>query len=405
MRLPSRAPESAGQASPTPPPEAAHLAAAVHGTVRRERRAAGLSSRLRRGEVAVIDQPDLDRATARDLLEAGVVAVVNAAPMLSGRYPALGPKLLADAGIPLLEGVGAAGFEALPDGTRITLVDGRVRVEELVIAVGRRVGPTEVDSAMASARDGLGAQLESLAHHGTELLRREEGALLHREGVPRVVRRGPDSTAVVLVPGERLAHELRALRHFLREQRPLVVAVGAAADTALAAKVRVDTVVVAAEAELPSAAALRAARDVVVCGPAGSGGQVQDGLHRLGLRPHTFASSLSVDDAALLVADATQPSLVVGVGLTMGLEEVLDRHRGGAAGTYLTRLGVGPRLIDAEAVRRLYTGRLRPWHLALTVLAGLAALAVAVATTPVGQESSADLVVWLEDLLRSGGAS
>jgi uncharacterized membrane-anchored protein len=75
------------------------------------------------------------------------------------------------------------------------------------------------------------------------------------------------------------------------------------------------------------------------------------------------------------------------------LDEFLDRQRPGLASTYLTRLKVGDRLVDARAVPLLYSGRVRPRHLFVVLLAGLVAVVAAIGVTPVGQE-------WADELVR-----
>ncbi|MGA8992705.1 MAG: SteA domain-containing protein, partial [Nocardioidaceae bacterium] len=107
-------------------------------------------------------------------------------------------------------------------------------------------------------------------------------------------------------------------------------------------------------------------------------------LRRLGVRHETLAASGTSEDVALLLADVRGASLLVAVGTHATLDEFLDRQRAGLASTFLTRLRVGPKLVDAKGVPQLYAGRVRTWHLVLVVLAGLLALAVAIGATPVG---------------------
>jgi uncharacterized membrane-anchored protein len=191
--------------------------------------------------------------------------------------------------------------------------------------------------------------------------------------------------------------ELAAITTFVREQHPVVVAVGAAADALRARKVRCEVVVVDVEEELPSAATLRAARDVVAR-VHGSAPELVEQLERLGVRPRLIDTSATPEDAALVLAHAADPTVIVGVGMRATLEELLDSGRPGLAGTVLARLAVGPRLVDATAVPSLYSGRVRPWHLMLVMLAGLVALAAAVSVTPVGQEWADSLSAALSDL-------
>ncbi|CAA9379578.1 putative cytokinetic ring protein SteA [uncultured Nocardioides sp.] len=380
----------------------------LHGTARVDRRTRTLLPRLRAGDVAVIDQVDLDRATAQALVDADVVAVVNASPMISGRYPALGPDVLARAGVLMVDRVGAAGVAAIRDGAALRLHDGGVHVGEDEVASGRTVDDQTVQDELTAARSGLVAQLDSFTHNSTEFLRREQDLLLHGTGIPRPATAIADRPVVVVVPGEGHREELAGVRRFIREQAPVLIAVDTGADALLAAGHQPDIVVVSGrrdEDDGPSAKALRAARDVVVQVDRGAGRTATDRWERLGVRPLRFESGATTEDAALLLADSGHASVIVGVGMHATLDEFLDRQRTGLASTYLTRLKVGPRLVDATAVPTLYSGRVRPRHVLWVLLAGLVALAVAVGTTPAGQAwadallaAAADLIDYLQGL-------
>ena len=356
------------------------------GTARVERRTRLLLPRLRPGDVAVLDHLDMDRSTAQALVDAGVVAVVNASPMISGRYPNLGPEVLAEAGVLLLDRT--EGTRAIRDGARVRIHDEVVFVDEQPVATGREADAAIIAGEMETARRGMVTQLETFTHNSTEFLRREQDVLLHGIGLPRLVTPFEDRAVVVVVAGHEHAAELDAIRTFIREQDPVLVGVDRGADALLAAGHRPDVVVIGdglADADQPSAKALRGARDVVVRVDRG-GRMHREQLERMGIRPLGLESSATTEDAALLLAEAGAARLIVGVGMHASLDEFLDRQRPGLASTYLTRLKVGDRLVDARAVPMLYSGRVRPRHLFLVLLAGLLAVAAAIAVTPVGQE-------------------
>lgn len=379
----------------------------VAGTARVERRARVLLPRLRPGDIAVLEHPALDRATAQRLVDAQVGAVVNVAPMVSGRYPNLGPEVLLRAGVPMVDGVGPEGLAALTDGRRVRLHAGTVLEDAghdggRVLASGRALDADTVEAELARARQGLATQLETFTHNSAAFLQREQDLLLHGVGVPVPATRIAGRTVVVVADGPEVEAELTLLRPYLREQEPVVVAVGRSADTVRRIGRRPDVVVVDADAPdgVPTAAALKAARDVVVrTGRGTSGKEVADSLDRLGIRPLRVETDATAEDAALLLGDAGDAAVVIGVGMHATLEEFLDRERSGLASTYLTRLKLGARLVDAAAVPYLYSGRVRPHHLLLVMVAGLVALAAAVGVTPVGQEWADQLSETLQGLL------
>jgi uncharacterized membrane-anchored protein len=364
----------------------------VHGTARVHRRTASALGRLHDGDIAVLDHLDMDRATAQSLVDAGVVAVVNAGPMISGRYPNLGPELLVEAGLVVVDNAGPAVFDRVKDGDALRIDGGDVFAGDTLVAPARELTAELVHAEMDKARSGLVAQLESFTHNSTEFLRREEDLLLHGHGVPRTATEMAGRAVVVAVRSHGWESELRGIKPFVREQRPVLIGVDRGADALVSAGHRPDVVVVTGGSDdLPAAAVLRKARDVVVLVQRGAPRSVTEPVERLGIRPLRFETTATTEDAALLLASASDASLVVGVGMHATLDEFLDSRRTGLASTFLTRLKLGPDLVDAAALPRLYDGAVRPRHLAGALAAGMLALAAAVSVTPVGQQ-------WVDDL-------
>ncbi len=389
----------------------------VSGILRIDRRTGSLVGRLRPGDIAVVDHLDLDRANAQALVDCGVVAVVNASSFISGRYANLGPELLARSGVVMVDDVGTDVFAELRDGRTARIHDGTVFVGERAVVSGRLLGPEEIDALMTEARAGLATQLQSFTHNTTEFLRREQELLLHGRGVPRLHARLEGRPVVVVVRGYDYLEDLRGLRRFIREQHPVLIGVDAGADALVAAGHRPDIVVVGEEGlSQPSGAgergsavtdsALREAREIVLHAD-GSGRAVgSDRLKRLGVQHRTLAASGTSEDVALLLADVRGASLIIAVGTHATLDEFLDRQREGLASTFLTRLRVGPKLIDAKGVPQLYAGRVRLWHLLLVLLAGLVALGAAIALTPLGESwwsalsgALSDALSWIQGLV------
>jgi uncharacterized membrane-anchored protein len=234
--------------------------------------------------------------------------------------------------------------------------------------------------------------LVSFTHNSTEFLRREQDLLLHGHGIPELPASYAGRPAVVVVGAYDHEAELRGLKPFLREQRPVIVAVDSAADSLKKVGLRPDVIVLSsAVGDLPAAPLLRKAPHVVLLCDRGAPRSVAEPLERMGAAPTRFETTATAEDAALLLTDAAGPSVIVGVGMHATLDEFLDRNRPGLASTYLTRLKVGPRLVDASAVPTLYDGAVRPRHVAALSLFGAALVAVAVAVTPVGQEWGSDI--------------
>jgi uncharacterized membrane-anchored protein len=359
------------------------------GPARVARRASQLLGSGRRGDIAVIDQPDLDEETAQRLVESGVAAVVNASGMVSARFPNLGPAVLARAGVAMVDGVGRDGWAAVVDGRPVRVVDGVVHLGGAVVARGRAVDPEDLQREMDQARSGLSVQLDALVHNAGEFLRREQDLLFDGRGLPDLTTTVAGRPAIVVATADPRA--LGALRRIVRDRDPVVLAVGRAADDLLGYGWVADVVIAAlAHAEgLPSADALRAARDVVVVGAPGASMEEIEAaasIERLGLSPSRVETAATAEDVALLLAERHGASSVVGVGLRTRLEDFLDRREAGLASTFATRLKVGSHLVDASVVPDLESGGTGTGQLVALLGVGLAAVLLAVGVTPVGQE-------------------
>jgi uncharacterized membrane-anchored protein len=377
------------------------------GTARTDRRTAALLARLRPGDIAVLDQVDLDGPTAESLVEAGVAAVVNRAAMISGRFPNRGPQVLLDARIPMVDQAGGVDgrdlIAAVADGRRIVLREGTVLVGDQVLAQGRELTAEDVEQQLAAAEAGMVTQLQTIAHNSAEFVRRDEALVLHGEGVPRLRTRLRGRAVVVVAQGPDDLAELRRIRRYLREVKPVVITTGEGLAVTQRAGLDPDVVVLDSRAEeLPSAKLLRSCRDVVVTEPPGglrAEGAGSERFDRIGVRAVALRTSATTADAALLMADALGATPVVGVGLRGTLEEFLDGSREGLGSGYVTRLKVGPRLVDASAVPMLYSGQLRARHAYLVLLIGLLVVGVALAATDVGHQWMLDVRDQLDQLL------
>lgn len=370
------------------------------GTVRVDRDTSHLLNRLRAGDIVVIDHQDLDRGTAQALVDARVAAVVNAQPMISGRYANLGPALLAEAGVVVVEDAGDAVM-AVKDGTTGRLHDGTLHLGEQPISEGTELDADAIASRMVSARAGMLGQLSTFTHHTTEFLQQEESLLLHDLGLPDLSTELAGRPVVVVGPGPEAAAEFKLIKRFVAEQKPVLIGIDTGADVIRAAGRKPHVVVLGLTHENPATATLTAARDIVVAVPAGARDGALEPYERLNLRPRRVDTRSTPEDLAMLLALAGDASVIVAAGLDATLEEFLDSDRGGLASTFLTRLKVGPRLVDAQVVPALYSGRVRAVHLLWLVLAGLIALAAAFTVTPLGDQWAHEAWDWLVDAVNT----
>ncbi|MDQ2837790.1 MAG: putative cytokinetic ring protein SteA [Actinomycetota bacterium] len=348
--------------------------AGISGVTRLDRRAGRLLNRVHAGDIAVIDIADLDRSTADALVAAKVAAVVNAQPSISGRYPNLGPEVLMAHKVPLLDAVGTEIFTDVKEGTRLRL-DGEVLYSgEREVARGSRQDPDSVRAAMHEAKAGLSTQLEAFAASTQQHMLREKELLLDGVGLPELRTKFRGRHVLLVAKEHDYRADLKGLKHYIREFRPILVGVDGGADVLREAGYQPDVVI--GEMDRISDAALREAGEVIA--HADYHGRVT-GLPRvqdLRIEPVIFATSGTSEDAAMLIADAGGAKLIVTVGMRATLEEFLDSGRGGMASTVLTRLKLGGRLVDAKAAVQLYQNRISAITVVLLAVAALLAIGV-----------------------------
>jgi uncharacterized membrane-anchored protein len=354
----------------------------LHGTVRLDERTKQLTKRLRSGDIAVIDHQDLDKVSAEALLACRPVAVINAASSITGRYPNLGPAILVAAGVTLVDNVGKDVMLALTDGQSARLDGATLYVGDAIVAKGTLLDHDLVQAAMIEARAGLAVQLEAFAANTMEYLRRERELLLDGVGVPDITTVMEGRHVLVVVRGYHYKDDLETLRHYIREFRPILIGVDGGADALREAGHRPHVIV--GDMDSVSDATLRCGAEIVVHAYRDGRAPGLERVRKLGLGSVVFPATGTSEDVAMLLADDKGASLIVAVGTHATLVEFLDKGRSGMASTFLTRLRLGGKLVDAKGVSRLYRSRISNLSLAVMLLVGLFALFVALASTSAG---------------------
>ena len=338
--------------------------------VRLDRRTKNLTKRLQPGDIAIIDHADLDRVSAESLLRCQVAAVVNVAASITGRYPNLGPQLLIEGGVPLLDDVGPEVFDKVSEGSLIRLDGDTLYVGEVIAAKGTLQSADSVDAAMAKAKAGLAAQIRAFMANTVEYIGRDFEEIIDGIRVPELRTSLDGRHALVVARGYRHREDLQALRAYIREFRPVMVGVDGGADTLLDAGYRPQLIV--GDMDSVSERALTCGAELVVHAyPDGSA----PGLNRvqvLGLDHQVCPATGTSEDFALLLADELGARLIVAVGMRFTLVDFLDKGRPGMASAILTRMRVGDKIIEPKGVSRLYHTRISTkWLVLLVVAAGV----------------------------------
>ncbi len=364
---------------------------AIAGTARLGRRTKHLVKRLHPGDVAVIDHVNIDRIAAEELIATGVHAVINASPSSDGRYPNTGPLLLVRAGVTVLDVIAADPFELLSDGTEVTIAAGTIRSgdEELN---GRELGVEELESRLAAQRERIDEALAEFAENTVAHVRQETDLLTGAIEFPPTRTSFRDRHVLIVVRGEGHRSDLKALRAYVRDMRPLVVAVDGGADGCLEAGLRPDVIL----GDMDSAGddALGCGAELIVHAYPDGRAPGRERLLELGLDHTLVPAAGTSEDVAMLMAYEKGADLIVSVGAHFNLIEFLDRNRAGMSSTFLTRLRIGEKLVDAKGVSRLYNPGSAFGPLPLF----LAAFAILLAILVIASPALGDLVdlVWLK---------
>jgi uncharacterized membrane-anchored protein len=355
----------------------------VSGPARLGRRTKILTKRLAAGDIAIIDHVDLDRVSADALIACQVAAVVNAATSISGRYPNPGPQLLVEAGIPLIDEAGPDLFARVAEGKTVRLDGDTLYAGGEIAAKGKVQTAESVAAAMAEAKAGMAAQLRAFVSNTLDYMNRDGELIIAGITGPELRARIENRHVLVVVRGYHLREDLAALRSYIREFKPLMIGVDGGADTLLAAGYRPHLIV--GDMDSVSDSGLRCGAELVVHAYPDGRAPGLARVQRLGLPAVLYPCPGTSEDVALLLADEKGASLIVAVGTHYTLDEFLDKGRGGHSSTWLTRLRVGGKLVDAKGVSRLYRPRVSGWALMVLVLAAVATILVAMAVIPAGQ--------------------
>ena len=370
------------------------------GPAKLDRRTKNLVKRLNADDIAIIDHTDLDRVSAEELAESGVRVVVNVAPSQSGRFPNPGPLALVRAGVRLIDVESTELFDNVREGELLTVRGAGLYRNGTCVANGRILSERDLERSLGEQRSRVTEALEAFAENTMRYLR-EEGKLL-AEGIdfPPLATRFRDRHALVVARGPGYKRDLRMVKPYVRDFKPVLIAVDGGADALLDAGYKPEVIV--GDMDSVSDDALRCGAELLVHGYRDGPAPGEARAQALGV-PYQIVRATGIsEDVALLLAYEKGSELIVAVGTHFNLIEFLERNRAGMSSTFITRLKVGEILIDAKGVSRLASRQVGIWPLVLLALAGLATIAVAIVVSPALRHVIEYLALRLRDLLGIG---
>jgi uncharacterized membrane-anchored protein len=357
----------------------------------RGRKTKDLVKRLKAGDIAIIDHIDIDRVSAEALVACDVAAVVNAARSISGRYPNVGPSIINAAGIPLIDDAGEAVFARLADGATISLEGGKVLLEEELIAEGTLLDAEAIERQLARAEGEMDAVMEQFVQNTVEYLNRQSVALIYDPVVPDIKTPLRGKQALVVVRGYGYLEDLKMLTPYIREMRPVLIAVDGGADALLEQGFTPN--IILGDMDSVTDKALLSGAEIIPHAYEDGSCPSKARLDSLGIAAEPWPLAATSEDLALLLAWEKKADLIVALGTHSNLIEYLDKGRGGMASSFLVRLKVGTKLVDAKGVSKLYRATPPLWQIPVVILAALFVMAAVIITSEPLRNTF--LVIWM----------
>ena len=356
----------------------------IKGTLKLDKKTKILAKRLKPGDIALINHEDIDGTAAHMLVEANVGAVINAAKSCSGRYPNLGPRVIVEAGIPLVDNAGDKLFKGLREGEEIEIRDGAIYRNGIEITCGEVLTPERVEALLEKAKENLGNELEKFAENTLTYVIKEKSILLDPTTLPDIKTPINTRHALVVVRGETYKEDLAIIRAYIRDMKPVLIGVDGGADALLEMGLKPDIII--GDMDSVSDSTLKCGAELIVHAYTNGKAPGLPRVQELGLDTHVCAVPGTSEDLALLLAYEKGAELIVAVGTHSHLIDFLDKGRKGMSSTFLVRLKVGNRLVDAKGVSKLYHAQPSIRYVGVLALAALAVIFTVIALSPTVQD-------------------
>ncbi|KAA5807646.1 putative cytokinetic ring protein SteA [Thermoanaerobacterium thermosaccharolyticum] len=356
----------------------------ITGTVKIDKKTKNLAKRIGPGEIAVIDHVDIDEIGAESLIEKKILAVINANKSISGRYPNLGPLIIDKAGIPIIDEVGEDIFDLLKENDRITIIDNEIYKDGKLIKKGKLLTHDVINYKMEECKENLEVELDKFIENTLEYAKKEKSFILGNIEIPDVKTKFKDRQALVVVRGKDYKEDLYTIRQYITDVKPILIGVDGGADAILEFGLTPDIIV--GDMDSVSDKALKQAKEIVVHAYPNGKSPGLERVKSLGLDAHIFKAPGTSEDIAMLLAYEKGADLIVAVGTHSSMIDFLEKGRKGMSSTFLVRLKIGSKLIDAKGVNKLYRENFRLSYVFSIIFAAMVPLSVIAYFSPPMQQ-------------------
>lgn len=329
----------------------------IRGKIVIDKRTKNLVKRIKANQIAIIDHQDLDQVASKSLVEKQVKAVINLSPSISGKYPNCGPSLLLKAQIPLIdiEGGNKEISSKLNNGDIISITKGKISKNGELIAFGREVLESEIECKIKESRENIETELSKFIDNTLKYARKEKNLIVDLTA-PDIGIDFNGKHVLIVVRGMDYKDDLQAIKSYICEMNPIIIAVDGGADACLEYGYKPDIII--GDMDSVSDFALKKTKRIIV--HAYSDG-IAPGLERvkqLGLDHILYPAPGTSEDIAMILAYDKGAELITAVGTHSNMIDFLEKGRKGMASTLLVRLKLGNKLIDAKGVSKLYQNKI-----------------------------------------------
>ena len=350
------------------------------GRARLDKKTKDLVKRIKSTDVAVIDHSDVDQVSAESLIETGVEVVINADKSSTGRYPNTGPFILCSAGIHLVDNVGKKIFDLIDDGDEIEIDHGKIFRNGKVIASGDVKNLIIIKEELERSKATISDEIEKFAINTLDYVKKERELILETPEMPDITTKISGRHVLVVVRGYDYKADLQALKPYIKEMRPILIGVDGGADAIRAEGFKAYIII--GDMDIVTDETLKPGSELIVHGDMGGEAPGKHRLDKLDLMSTVFKAACTSEDLAMLLSYELGAELIVAVGTHGHLIEFLDKGREGMSSTFLVRLKVGDRLVDAKGVNQLYRASPRYSYLIGMILAALTTVTVVILQAP-----------------------